>query len=595
MPGIVGLITTLPREVAESQLRKMVAAMCHSPDYERGTWVDAELGVYIGWTALKHHPARMPLADENGDIVLVFSGEDFSGDMAEQPRPASHLLEICRRDKNFPASLNGRFHGVMVDRALGTALLFNDRYGLHRVYYCESRDGFYFAAEAKALLAVMPKLRHIDPQGLGEFLSCGCVLQNRSLFAGVRVLPSASAWSIRRASVIRKVYFEESEWEEQTPLAPEPYYEELRAAFSQSLPRYFRGPQPVGISLTGGLDTRMIMAWLPKSLGPLRCYSFGGKYRDCQDVLIARRVAEACGHPHNVIRVGSEFLARFGAYAQRTVYLTDGCVEVRHSPDLYVNEIAAQIAPVRMTGNYGGEVLRCVRAFKPVDTVAGLFDDAVLPHLDKARRVYAGLLQVHPLSFAVFRQAPWHHYGLLSLEQTQVSLRSPYLDNCFVRTVFRAPVEALANNDLSLRLIRDGNRALLGIRTDRGLAGAWGSVLSEARRRFLEFTFKAEYAYDYGMPQVVARIDHVLSGLHLERAFLGRHKFYHFRIWYRDELAPYIRGVLLDPRSLARPYLRRSAVEHLVREHTTGTRNYTVAIHKLLTLELIQRTLLESQ
>ena len=59
------------------------------------------------------------------------------------------------------------------------------------------------------------------------------------------------------------------------------------------------------------------------------------------------------------------FSRKFPRYAERTVYLTDGCVEVSHSPDLYVNELAREIAPVRMTGNYGGEVLRRVRAFKP--------------------------------------------------------------------------------------------------------------------------------------------------------------------------------------------------------------------------------------
>ena len=85
---------------------------------------------------------------------------------------------------------------------------------------------------------------------------------------------------------------------------------------------------------------------------------------------MARQVATPCGQPHQVIRVGEEFLARFPTYAERTVYLTDGCADVSRSPDLYVNEAARQIAPVRMTGNYGGEVLRRVRAFKPVDAVA---------------------------------------------------------------------------------------------------------------------------------------------------------------------------------------------------------------------------------
>src|SRR5439155_22231397 len=143
--------------------------------------------------------------------------------------------------------------------------------------------------------------------------------------------------------------------------------------------------------------------------------------------------------------------------------------------------------------------------------------------------------------------APWHHYGLLALEETQVSLRSPYLDNDFVRTLFRAPESAFANNDVCLRLITDGNPALRRIWTDRGpLDETPGGLSAVGSRGLLEFLRKAEYAYDYGMPQWVARIDHLLSPLRPERLFLGRHKFSHFRIWYRNALSGYIREVLLD-------------------------------------------------
>ena len=131
------------------------------------------------------------------------------------------------------------------------------------------------------------------------------------------------------------------------------------------------------------------------------------------------------------------------------------------------------------------------------------------------------------------------------------------------------------------------------IRTDRGI-GATG-VSAAASRALLEFLFKAEYAYDYGMPQWVARIDHVLSGLHLERLFLGRHKFHHFRIWYRDVLPRYVRDMLLDPRTLSRPYIERKGLEAVVDGHLKGGRNYTTEIHTVLTLELLHRLLLESR
>ncbi len=106
---------------------------------------------------------------------------------------------------------------------------------------------------------------------------------------------------------------------------------------------------------------------------------------------------------------------------------------------------------------------------------------------------------------------------------------------------------------------------------------------------------KAEYAYDHGMPQWLARIDHLLSPLHPERLFLGRHKYYHFRVWYRDALSEYVREMLLDPRTLSRPYLDRKGVEAVVRGHVKGNRNYTYEIHTLLTLELLHRLFVDSK
>jgi len=97
-----------------------------------------------------------------------------------------------------------------------------------------------------------------------------------------------------------------------------------------------------------------------------------------------------------------------------------------------------------------------------------------------------------------------------------------------------------------------------------------------------------------GMPQWVARIDHALSPLHLERIFLGRHKVFHFRVWYRDALAGYVKEMLLDPRSLSRPYLERKGLEGIVQGHLKGDQNYTNELHKVLTLELIHRIFLEN-
>jgi asparagine synthase (glutamine-hydrolysing) len=605
MPGIVGLITRMPRERAERELRHMVEALRHENFYTTGTWLDETLGVYVGWVAREgSFCEKMPLQNERGDVTLVFSGEEFPapetirnlrerGHQVEEDE-ASYLVHVYEDDSTFPANLNGKFHALLIDRNLGTATLFNDRYGMNRVYSHESKDGFYFAAEAKAILAVRPELRVVNQRGLGEFIACGAVMENRTLFDGIHTLPPASAWVFGNGSLEHKgSYFHSVDWENQETLDSESYYQELRQVFAQYLPRYFSGSERIAMSLTGGLDTRMIMAWQKATPGSLPCYTFGGMYRDCQDVRLSRQVAAMCGQTHQVISAGKEFLERFPYYAARSVYLTDGCVEVNRAPDLYLNELAREIAPVRMTGNYGGEVLRRVRTFKPVEPLQGLFTREVISRVRQAKKSYEKSLQGNPLSFSVFKQSPWNHYGILALEQTQLSLRSPFLDNDLVRTVFRAPESALTTNQDSLRLIADGNRELLRIATDRGVAGRRGHFSSVAYRAILEFQFKAEYAYDMGMPQGVAKVDHLFSALHLERLFLGRHKVFHFRVWYRDALAGYVREMLLDSQSLSRPYIEKKKLQEVVDGHLRGDRNYTNEIHKVLTLELIHRLFID--
>lgn len=603
MPGIVGLVTRAPRTQAWSELMRMIATLRHESFYVSGTWEDESLGVYVGWVARRgSFASEMPLKNERGDVVLAYSGEDFPAPGMDQQAVDSerriysgapaYLLRLYEGHSDFPANLNGRFHGLLIDRTKRKAMLFNDRYGLHRLYYHASKDAFYFSAEAKAILAVHPELRRIEPRALGEYILCGCVLDNRTLFDGIHVLPCAARWTFEGGSIEQRgTYFHPREWEDQEPLAPEPYYREIREVFSRNMPRYFSSPEPVGLSLTGGLDTRMILAWQKPLPGSLPCYTFGGMVRDCQDVVVARKVARACDLSHTVIPVGADFLSRFHHYAERSVYLSDGCADVRRASDLYLNERAREIAPVRMTGNYGSEVLRAVHAFKPDTPAPGLFNPGMRPYFSQAEATYATTVGGHPLSFAVFRQAPWHHYGLLALEQTQVSIRSPYLDNEFVRTVFRAPQSTWTSPDLCLRLIAEGNTALRQIPTDTGIGGS--GMTGVISRRLLEFLKKAEYAYDYGMPQRVARLDHYVSCLHLERLFLGRHKFNHYRIWYRDILAGYVREMLLDSRTLSRPYLERKKVESIVKGHLKGDCNYTTEIHNILSLELLHRLFMD--
>jgi asparagine synthase (glutamine-hydrolysing) len=581
----------------------MLRTIQHDSSYRSGTWVDESVGAYIGWALhAGSFCEQMPLISASRDVVLVFSGEEYSdpGLLANTRRStldadsnvASYLVDVCATDPEFPSGLNGRFQGLSIDNRVGAATLFNDRSGIHRLYYHESEDAFYFAVEAKAILAVRPDLGRLDLRGVGEYLSCGCVLENRTLFSGISVLPPGSAWTFRNgAREGAKTYFAPIEWEEQQPLEPEAYYEALRDVFLRTLPRYFTGRNPIGMSVTGGLDTRMIMAGWNATPGSIACYSFAGAERDSHDVRIGRQVARTWGQSHERIEVGEAFIADFPSFAERTVFLTDGSADVSCSPILYTNELARAIAPTRITGNYGSEVIRGSRMFKPVDPLPGLFVSDLTHHFDQAHDTYASAARSHPVTFAVTRQAPWHNYGIFALEGTQLTVRSPFLDNDLVQTVYRSPATCYATPDVCLRLIADGNPALRRTRTDMGY-GSHG-INGAIARKLLKFTFKADYVYNHGMPQWLARIDHLLAPLRVERLFLGRHKYAHFRTWYRDALSKYVQEMLLDQRTLSRWFINRTVVERLVARHVSGVGNHTHEIHKLLTLELLHRSLLD--
>jgi asparagine synthase (glutamine-hydrolysing) len=401
-------------------------------------------------------------------------------------------------------------------------------------------------------------------------------------------------WSFSKSHPARKeTYFEPRLWEEQPPLSETDYYEQLKETWKRVLPRYFPENESAGLSLTGGVDSRMILAWAPRPPGGLPCYTFSGRYRDCNDVKLARQLAMLSRQPYQTIPIDGVFLSQFPSLAEKVAYISEGNLDASGTIDLFVQREARKIAPIRVTGTNGGELLRRLVMFKPGGLPQEMLSPDMGRSMSEAASTYSEELNCHRLSFTAFKQTPWYMNSKFVVERSQITMRLPFCDNELVRLSYQAPPSLAEANEPALRLIADGKSALGRIGTDRALCRQSIPGVGNARHLIQEFTFKAEYAYDMGMPQWLARADHALAPLRLENLVLGRHKFHHFRVYYRDELARYLQEVLLDPRTLCRPFLRGPRVEAMVRGHVGGYRNYTVEIHKLLTFELMQRQLIE--
>ncbi|HPQ44610.1 MAG TPA: hypothetical protein PKZ42_10325 [Syntrophales bacterium] len=607
MPGIAGIINKLPREKNEKELDLMIGCMMHENFYKSSTYINQKLGIYIGGVAaIDSFSDCMPIFNERKDMVLLFWGENFvdeevfirlkhNGHTFDNSN-ASYLIHLYEDEgeEKFLQHLNGFFNGILVDLRKPKVILFNDRYGMQRIYFHESKENFLFSSEAKSILKVRPELREINYKSLGEFFSCGCVLENRTLFHDIFLLPGGAAWSFDNGKTIRKEsYFSPDVWENQSAIGKEIFFKKLKETFVNILPPYFSSNGPIAFSLTGGLDTRMILACRENLPGTLPCYTHGGIYRDSFDVKFARKVANACQQSHQVLTVGKEFLSDFPKQAAKTVYISDGNLDVTQSVGLYTNKIARDFASARMTGNYGSEVLRGAVMFKPSSPCELLFHSDFIKHIEHTKNTYANIKAGHPVSFIVFKQAPWHLYNRLSVEQSQLTQRSPYMDNDLVNLVFQAPKEAITGNEISLRFISNFNPALAEITTDRGVGGQANPFVSICARAYYEFLFKMDYYYNHGMPQWLAKLDHAFSFLKMEKVFLGRHKYNHFRVWFRDELSSYVKEILLDKRTADRPYLNAKFLEKMVNGHITGDQNYTNEIGMVLTTELLHRLLIE--
>ena len=221
--------------------------------------------------------------------------------------------------------MNGLFSGLLVDQRRKKVFLFNDRYGMERIYWHETVEAFYFASEAKALLRVLPELREFDRTGVAQFLGVGCALGGRTLFRDIQLLPGGSRWSFENGKVSRENYFSPSTWEALPKLSDADYEEQFRATFQKIIPRYFHTDSKLGIALTGGLDTRMLMACHPHDAARETSYTFTGPEGRTLDDRIAARVAAACGLEHQLLRLGPDFFSSFAEQPSVTNTVLSAC------------------------------------------------------------------------------------------------------------------------------------------------------------------------------------------------------------------------------------------------------------------------------
>jgi asparagine synthase (glutamine-hydrolysing) len=613
MPGIFGFVDHSAGlggygDQPELLLRRMADAMQFDPSYTLDMISCPEAGAWVGRTA---HPALSAAtrgvpsaAGRSPSVKVLLAGEprsleaDDESDSSEVVAYGTGAMSVGVRYLHHGAEsvVSQTAAGVIVDSRAGTCLVFNDRYGAERIFLHVDVDRTFFASEAKAILAVAPQTRELNARGLAEIFACGGTLGRTSLFDQIEVLEGGTVLTFRRgAGMTRRSSFDRTELESAPPADADQFLAEFPQLLRKAVSRCTRRPPAAGVSLTGGLDSRMILAAFEANAETVPCYTFGSMYRDTFDVAIGREVARRTGHPFRVLELGGRFLSNLEKTLDRSVFISDGYIGLSGAAELYLNEQARAIAPVRVTGNWGGELLRGVRAFKFVAPRAGLLQPEVSQQIGDAAREFAATDASisNPLSYTLFRQLPVQGYGRNAIERSQLLMRAPFLNDDVVQALYRAPGEVRRSHAASLAVIGQ-RRELLEPATDLGLLGDSPSSVRAVRRYYRTGLAKAEYLVSHGAPDWMAVLTANPLGAMLERAFLGHHKFQHFRRWIRRDIPTLLRTSLQDSRVDLSRWLNMPAVRKMVDSHIAGRANHLDELDKALTLTATVRTLLHS-
>lgn len=603
MPGIIGIVTRPLNPTCDDIVAEMGRSLLHEEFYAAGSYSAADIGVHAGWVSLQAGSApRQLFENESRDVVLLLSGECYADkylrdDLRQRGHsvgngPGDWLVHLYEEaGENFFRELNGTFSGLLIDRRQQCAFLFNDRYGLDRVYVHEDEGEIYFASEAKALLRVLPKLRSFDPEGLTDFLTFGSTIRNRTLFRGVQLLPSGSVWKFAGGKVTKSLYFKPEEWEQQATLTADEFEEQFEQTFKRVLPRYCEADSKIGISLTAGLDTRMIMASRPETDPKPVCYTYDGPRGETLDTRLASRIARTSGLEHHILRLESDFYTDFTLWMDRTVYATDGYFGLTGAHEIYFSRKARKLATVRLTGVFGSEVFRGASTFKPLRLNPALLSPEFRSAVAEREREFADSRE-HRVSFAAFQEIPWNLFGSLAACRSQVTFRSPYLDNELVALSYQAPASLRKSSGPAFRLVQQNSTALAAIPTDMGLGGS--KALRASRRIFSKVTFKADYFSNDGLPHWLAPFDQVINGLSSRKFLLGHHKFLRYGSWFRNELSEYVVDSLTDKKVVQNSCWDTAFVSEMGGKHVRGIRSSTQEIGAVLTMAAIERLLLGS-
>ena len=317
MCGIVGIFSKSPID-NPNRLLAMRDTMIHRGPDDAGVWwsSDNRLGLaHRRLAILDLSPGgHQPMEDNTSQYVVVYNGEIYNHrELREELSAAGHsfrsssdtevLLECYKEWGNDCLEhLEGAFAFALYDRPRRELFLARDRAGEKPLFYKQSRDRFVFASELKALMADPEFPRKLDLDALNCYLAYGYVSGDRVILKDTHKLPAGHALVYGQEKRTLRIwrYWQLPENLPRPDASTEELTEELEAILSGAVRRQLLADVPVGVLLSGGLDSSLITAIAAKvSDQPLKTFtiSFPG-HGSFDEGPYAKLVAKHFGTEH---------------------------------------------------------------------------------------------------------------------------------------------------------------------------------------------------------------------------------------------------------------------------------------------------------
>jgi asparagine synthase (glutamine-hydrolysing) len=625
MCGICGIVNFNRDEPVDRQaLQSMTDALAHRGPDDEGTFRDANVGLgHRRLSIIDLSGGKQPIYNEDSSAVIVFNGEiyNYAGLMADLAarghlfRTRSDTETILHSYEEYGSQcvqrLRGMFAFAIWDRRQNRLLLARDRLGIKPLYFYRDCNFFAFASEIKALLESPSVPRELDTEALDLYLSLRYVPGPRTMFKDIFKLQPGHTLLLDEGGIHIQKYWD-------VPYHPLPgrtpadYLAEFEQLLEESVRLRLMSEVPLGVFLSGGLDSSSILAVMSKITGGERIKTFSVGYEassvqeeESNEFYYARMAAKAFGAEHHEFRVSAP---DFGDFIPDLVWhLDEPLADPSCIPLYFLSKLARKHVTVILSGEGADEILAGYGIYRKMLALEEFYQFVaplsaplapLLGHLmpGEARRSYlrmSGLpleIRYRGVSRAFRPELKEQLLADCLCDESQERLNDLFLP--YYRHVQRAaPLDRMLYADTKVWLPDD-----ILMKADKmTMANALELRVPFLDHRLVEFAAavppKLKLNGSSGKFLLRRSMQEVLPKPILQRPKKG------FPVpteqWLRIPLKDLTHDVLLAPDSACRLYLNAAVLERIVMEHERGLANRDQEIWTLMIFEYWHRLFLE--